>query len=141
MTTSSKGKELIKKFEGLRLQAYRCAADVLTIGWGHTKDVMDGTTITEKEAERLLDDDLKTFEAAVSRELPTLSQNQFDALVSLAFNIGESNLRSSTLLRKAKANASDTTIRAEFMKWINAAGKPLEGLRKRREAEANLYFS
>ena len=141
MITSSKGKELIKKFEGLRLKAYRCAANVLTIGWGHTKGVTEDMAITEAEAEQLLDEDLKTFEHAVNREFTGLNQNQFDALVSFAFNVGEGNMCCSTLAKKARANPNNPTIRGEFLKWVNAAGKPLDGLRKRREQEANLYFA
>jgi lysozyme len=141
MTTSSKGKSLIKKFEGLRLTAYRCAAGVLTIGYGHTTGVTEGMAITEAEAERLLSEDLKQYERAVNNALPTLRQNQFDALVSFTFNLGEANLFSSTLLKKARVNPNDPALRAELMKWVNVNKKPLEGLRKRRAAEADLYFA
>lgn len=141
MKTSKKGKEIIKKFEGLRLTAYRCSANVLTIGWGHTNGVTEGMTITQQQAEKMLDEDLKVYENAVNAETVSLNQNQFDALVSFSFNVGVNALKTSTLMKKVRINTNDETIRAEFMKWINAGSKLLEGLRKRRNEEANLYFS
>ncbi len=141
MKTSKKGKEIIKKFEGLRLTSYRCAANVLTIGWGHTNGVTEGMTITQQQAEKMLDEDLKVYENAVNAETISLNQNQFDALVSFSFNVGVNALKTSTLMKKVRINTNDETIRAEFMKWINVGSKLLEGLRKRRNEEANLYFS
>lgn len=145
MKTSNKGVELIKQFEGLRLKAYKDQKGVWTIGYGHTGGVKSGDVITEQEAEKLLENDLKTAENAVNEQNLSLSQNQFDALVSFVFNVGTGNFRSSTLLKKAKANPDDPTIRNEFLKWnkarINGTLKPLTGLTRRRAAEADLYFT
>jgi lysozyme len=141
MKTSLKGINLLKAHESLRLQTYRCTAGVLTIGYGHTgKDVTEGKTITQAEAEQLLRADLQWAEDAVNESLPNLNQNQFDALASLVYNIGKPAFSVSTLLKKAKANANDPAIRAEFAKWRNGGGKVLPGLVKRRAAEAELYF-
>ena len=140
-TTSEKGIELIKQFEGLRLKAYQCSAGVWTIGYGHTKGVKQGQTITEQEAERLLKEDLRVFENCLNSVGLVLSQNQFDALVSFIFNVGAGNFRSSTLLKKAKINQNDLSICSEFAKWKFANKKELPGLVGRRAAEADLYFS
>jgi lysozyme len=141
MKTSVEGKNLIKKFEGLRLSAYQCSAGVWTIGYGHTGGVKPDAVITEAEAEALLEADLERYEAAVNAAgIPSVTQNQFDALASLCYNIGEAAFGKSTLRRLAKVNPNDTRIKYEFMKWVNAGGKPIEGLRKRREQEAELYF-
>jgi lysozyme len=143
MKISNRGLELIKKFEGLELKAYRCPAGVLTIGYGHTgMDVRTGMTITEAQATELLRKDVARFESAVDRYTHdvTLRQNQFDALVSFAYNVGEQALWSSTLLKRVKANADDPSIRTEFAKWVHGGGKVLPGLIKRRQLEANMYF-
>jgi lysozyme len=142
MKTSQKGIDLLKAHESLRLTTYKCPAGVLTIGYGHTgADVTAGKTITQAEAEQLLRADLQWAEDAVRSELPDISQNQFDALVSFVYNVGASAFKNSTLLRKAKVNANDPTIRAEFAKWKNGGGKVLPGLVKRRAVEADLYLS
>ena len=142
MKTSKRGIDLLKAHEGLRLTAYNCSAGVLTIGYGHTgPDVTAGKTITQAAAEQLLTADLRWAEEAVNAALPGINQNQFDALVSFVYNVGAGAFKSSTLLRKAKANANDPAIRAEFAKWRNGGGKVLPGLVKRRAAEAELYFS
>jgi lysozyme len=84
---------------------------------------------------------LDTYEKSVDSFCrDDINQNQFDALVSFAYNLGVGNLKSSTLLKKVNANPSDPTIRDEFMKWVNGGGKKLPGLVKRRQAEADLYF-
>jgi lysozyme len=97
-----------------------------------------------QQAENFLREDLKTSENEVSKKLPSINQNQFDALVSFVFNVGVGNFRNSTLLKKAKANAGDVTIRAEFARWnkacVNGALKELPGLTRRRKEEADLYF-
>lgn len=142
MKTSKKGIQLIKDFEGLRLTSYRCPADVWTIGYGHTANVTSGQTITETQAEQLLKDDLKKFETAVNSENLNINQNQFDSLVSFAYNVGESAFRKSTLLQLVKNNPKDSQIKSEFMRWVHIAnGQQLAGLVRRREAESNLYFS
>lgn len=146
--TGIKGVNLIKEFEGFRSSPYRCSANVPTIGYGNTfypdgrKVTMTDAPITESEAVTLLQTLLKTFEQHVDSFCrDDINQNQFDALVSFCYNVGPTNLRNSTLLRKVNANPNDPTIRAEFLKWNKAAGRVLAGLTRRREAEANLYFA
>lgn len=142
MEITNEGINLIKEFEGLELKAYLCPAGVWTIGYGHTKGVKKGQVITQLEADNLLKEDLSSFEKGVTRLIKSnINQNQFDALVSFAFNLGLTNLKSSTLLKKVNSNPDDRTIVDEFIKWIYAGGKQLEGLKKRRQAEAYLYFS
>ena len=141
MKTSADGIGLIKAFEGCRLTAYKCAAGVLTIGYGHTgADVAHGLTITQDEADQLLRDDLERFEVAVDRATnPVLSQNQFDACVALAFNIGAGAFTDSTLCKKI--NAGDFAGAAEqFTRWNKANGKVLSGLVRRRAAERLLFL-
>lgn len=147
MELSEKIKKMIKGWEGCRLTAYRCPAGVLTIGYGHTgSDVTAGKKITQSEADRLFDQDVKRFADKVAPLFAgvVLNNNQFDALVSLSYNIGSLSVKAPTLLRKVKANPNDPTIRAEFLKHVNARVngvlKQLPGLVKRRTAEANHYF-
>lgn len=141
MRTSKKGIKIITAHEGLKLGAYLCPAGVWTIGYGHTRTAKQGMSITMQRAEELLRDDLKTAENAVNNQNLKLKQNQFDALVSFVFNVGSGNFRNSTLLRKAKVNPKDPSIRYEFSRWNKGGGRVLPGLVKRREEEANLYFS
>lgn len=148
MKTSKQGLQLIAKFEGFRAEAYLDAVGVPTIGYGNTfypdgrKVKIGDPRITKKEALCLLKVIVKDFEGyvneAVTREL---NQNQFDALVSFAYNLGSGNLNSSTLLKKINANPCDPSIADEFGKWVYAGGKVLNGLVRRRKAEAELYFS
>lgn len=146
--TSAKGIELIKSFEGLVLKPYKCSAGVPTIGYGNTfyengkKVAMTDAAITEARATELLSWSLTKFEQYVdSYCIDTITQNQFDALVSFCYNLGPANLKASTLLKKVNKDPNDPTIRAEFMKWNKAGGRALKGLTRRREAEANLYFA
>lgn len=146
MKTSSKGIDFIKSFETLQLKAYKAVQteQYYTIGYGHYgPDVIPGTTITENEAERLLAEDLADFERCVSQSTSgwNLKQCQFDALVSLAFNVGINAFQNSTLLKLVKQGADETTIRAEFGKWCHSGGRVLKGLQRRRQAEADMYFS
>lgn len=144
---NSKGIELIKSFEGLKLVAYVCPANVPTIGYGTIRypngnKVKIGDTCTLAEAERYLRNDLIQFESSVDALcVDSLNENQFSALVSFCYNLGAGNLKSSTLLRKVNVNPSDPSIRGEFMKWNKGGGVVLKGLTKRRDAESNLYFS
>jgi lysozyme len=145
---ASKGLDLIKSFEGLKLKPYLCSANVPTIGYGNTfyenkaKVTLKDSAITEQRAVELLAWSLKGFEQYVdSYCVDTITQNQFDALVSFCYNLGPANLKSSTLLKKVNANPNDPTIRAEFLKWNKAGGRALTGLTRRRTAEADLYFS
>jgi lysozyme len=146
--TGTKGIELIKAFEGFRSKPYKCPAGIPTIGYGATfypggkKVTMADAPITEEQGTELLQSMLVNFEKYVDSYCrDDINQNQFDALVSFAYNLGPANLKSSTLLKKVNANPEDETIRAEFMKWVKAGGKTLQGLVKRRTAEANLYFT
>jgi lysozyme len=136
------GLDLVKSFEGLKLRAYLCPAKVWTIGYGSTgPHVTPGKTITEAQAEQLIKDDLDRFEKAVTRLVTVpLTQNQYDALVSFAFNVGISALERSTLLKRVNAKLFDQA-KAEFAKWNRAGGKPLAGLTRRRAAEAALFGS
>ena len=141
MTTSDLGIELIKKHEGFRSKAYRCSANVLTIGFGHTLNVKSTDVIDKAQAEYFLRQDVEFAEKEVNKHNLNINQNQFDALVSFVFNLGVGNFTRSTLLRKIKSNANDPTIRKEFERWIYAGGKVLNGLVRRRKEEADLYFT
>jgi lysozyme len=136
---NAEGLALIKEFEGLELKAYLCPAKVWTIGYGSTgAHVKPGMVITEAEAEQLLRKDLARFERAVARACPIATGNQFSAMVSLAFNIGEAAFEKSTLARLHKAG--DYRGAAEqFPRWNKAGGKVLAGLSRRRAREQALY--
>lgn len=139
---TKKGIDLIKRFEGCRLTAYKCPAGVWTIGYGHTKGVKEGQRISEAEAERMLAEDLLYYEQMVGVMVTQpLKEHQVDALVSFAYNCGVAALKGSTLLKRVNANPKDIRIREAFMMWNKAGGKVLPGLVKRREAEAELYFN
>lgn len=133
-------------WEGCRLTAYRCPGGVLTIGYGHTgSDVTPGQTISQQTADSLFDKDLARVEDELQRWMrvdgvPRLTQGQYDALVSFAYNLGVPRLRSSTLWRKVIMCPSDQSIAAEFMRWVNAGGKRMPGLVRRREQEAQIYY-
>lgn len=143
MKTSEKMKTQMRQFEGCRLDAYKDAVGVLTIGYGHTgSDVTEGQTITLQRAAELFDSDLEKFEKGVEKLTAgvTIKQCQFDALVSFSYNVGTNALKTSTLLRKLLKDPDDKTIRAEFMRWDVAKGRILPGLTKRRKFEADFYF-
>ncbi|KTH89462.1 muraminidase [Enterobacter cloacae subsp. cloacae] len=146
MQTSEKGIALIKQFEGCKLTAYQDSVGVLTIGYGWTqpvdgKPIRAGMTIKQETAERLLKTGLVSYESDVSRLVKvSLTQGQFDALVSFTYNLGARSLSTSTLLRKL--NAGDYAGAAdEFLRWNKAGGKVLNGLTRRREAERALFLS
>lgn len=140
MTTSEQGLALIAAHESLRLEAYLCPAGVPTIGYGHTKGVRKGDTITPDQADKFLREDLADAEKAVNAQNLKINQNQYDALVSFTFNVGVGNFGKSTLLKKVKANADDPAIRNEFARWNKGGGEVLPGLTRRRKEEADLYF-
>lgn len=140
MTTSSKGLQLIKDFESLRLYAYRCPAGVPTIGYGHTLGVKMGQAITEKQAEEYLKQDVAPIERYLNDVGVNFRQEQFDALVSWIFNLGAGNFQLSTLFKKICTDAPDGEIAEQIVKWVNANGKPLVGLKRRRIAEANMFL-
>lgn len=147
MKINSKGLQIIKEFEGLHLKSYPDVGygwDRATIGYGHTSAagsplVVQGMTISEQEAERILSADLRKFERAVNKLVTApLTSNQFSALVSLVFNIGPEAFKASTLLKKL--NAHDYKGAAyEFHRWNKSGGKVLMGLIRRRNAETSLF--
>lgn len=139
MKIGEKGLDLIKHFEGLKLEAYKCPADVWTIGYGTTKGVKPGQRITESKAEELLKEDLKWVEGAINKNVRVdLNQNQFDALASWVYNLGETNLRSSTMLRKLNAG-NYAEVPEQMKRWNKSNGQVLSGLVRRRQAEADLW--
>ena len=139
MKISQEGLALIKKFEGCELEAYKCAAGVLTIGYGHTKGVTESMKITQSEAESMLVEELVEYEKAVLDAVTiSIDQCMFDALVSWVYNLGGGNLKASTLLKVL--NSGDFNgVPAQLMRWNKAGGKVLEGLTRRRQAEADLF--
>lgn len=139
MNIGTKGLEMIKHFEGLELNAYQCAAGVWTIGYGHTKGVQKGMVISEDTANEMLVEELNEYENYINTLVTVeLNQNQFDAMVSWVYNLGGGNLKASTLLKVL--NAGDYAgVPAQMMRWNKAGGKVLEGLTRRRQAEADLF--
>ena len=139
MKISNEGIAIIKKFEGCELTAYQDAVDVWTIGYGHTKEVKLGDVITKEEAESMLLHELLEYCGHVDNAVDVeLSQCQFDALVSWTYNLGPTNLKSSTMLKFLNAENCEE-IPTQIKRWNKAGGKVLEGLTRRREAEALLF--
>ncbi|MEM9450399.1 MAG: lysozyme [Cyanobacteria bacterium P01_E01_bin.6] len=135
------GKDLVKRFEGLRLKSYLCPANVWTVGYGSTDGITKGMRITESEADSILDKDLIRFEKAVTELVKVeLSGNEFAALVSLAFNIGIGAFKRSTLLKLLNKNKRAIAAE-EFDRWVWGGGKILPGLVERRAAEKALFLS
>ena len=136
--------ELIKRFEGFRAQMYLDAAGLETIGYGHLilvreRDEYAQRRLTEGEATALLCDDLERFEVQIEDLVDAgLTQNQFDALCCLVFNIGAGAFRKSTLLKRLNEHDFDSAA-AEFHRWNKAGGRVLSGLVRRRKAEAELF--
>jgi lysozyme len=143
MKINRAGLDLIKDFEGLRLVGYRCPAGIPTIGYGHTgPEVRVGQRITQAQADAYLANDLARFERGVQQalgETPT-TENEFSAMVSLAYNIGLGGFAKSSILRHHKAGHR-LRAAASFLLWVKAAGKILPGLVRRRNAERKLYLS
>jgi len=148
MKLNEQGYRLIAKHEGLRLKPYLCPARVPTIGYGNTyyadgkRVTMQDKPITKEQAYELLkiiaDKFARQVDAVVTANV---TQNQFNALVSFAYNIGMGNFRKSTLLRMVNLSPHNASIRAQFMRWNKAGGVELRGLTNRRIDEANLYFT
>ena len=139
LKTSQEGISLIKSFEGCELTAYRCSADVPTIGYGHTAGVSDGDTCTQEEAETMLADDLVEFEDYVKNYVESeLQQNEFDALVAWTYNLGPANLKESTMLKELNSGNFEEVPR-QMKRWNRAGGEVLDGLISRREAESLLF--
>lgn len=141
--TTAAMRRMIEDWEGLVLTAYRDVVGVLTVGYGHTgSDVIPGLTITAGQADTLLSNDLHKFEVSVNAmcgEAAT-AQNQFDALVSFAFNLGAAALKTSTLLRLHLAGDYDGAA-AEFPNWDHAGGQVVAGLLRRRQGEQAVYLN
>lgn len=141
--------KLLKHYEGCKLEAYKCSANKITIGYGNTyytdgKPVKMGDKITQKQAEEMLPLILNTYALSVFQLVKTyIKQHQFDALVCLAYNIGIGNFEKSTLLKIVNKGGSLVQIEAEFMKWnkarVNGVLTPLDGLTYRRKSEYHLY--
>ena len=127
-------------FEGCKLTSYKCPAGVWTIGIGHTKGVKQGQVITEAQAITLLKGDLLPCENYVNNLRVCKTQGQFDALVDFAFNLGTAALGRSTLLKYIRLGKAEQYIREQFARWVNAGGKVMPGLVKRRAWEADRYF-
>ena len=148
METSSKGIALIKEFESFRKTPYLCAAGVPTIGWGTTRYpdkkavTLADKDITEAVGDMYLHHDLTTFENAVNKALTIpIQQCQFDACISLCYNIGQGNFASSTLVKMLNAGTAPDLIAPQFLRWDKAKGKSLAGLTRRRKAEMALFLT
>ena len=143
MQISEEGKQLIKKFEGCRLEAYRCSANKLTIAYGRTSNVKEGDTCTQEQAEAWLEEELIVYGAYVNSAVTVpLEQNEFDALVAWTYNLGSTNLNNSTMLKVLNENQKED-VPHQMRKWnkarVNGEKVVLEGLVRRREAEALLF--
>jgi lysozyme len=158
MKTNKKGIKILHDFESCRLKAYKCPAGVWTIGWGNTfyengTPVKEGDVITQERADSLFKFILARFEDMARKAITSnVNENQFSAFVSALYNIGPggpkksglvrlTNGNPSTLLRKINTDPNDFSIRDQFMLWISKGSSFENGLRRRRKAEADLYFS
>jgi len=148
MKLNNEGYKLITKHEGLVLKPYLCPAKVATIGYGNTyyedgkKVTLLDQPITKERAFEMFKEIADRFAKAVSQSVTSdINQNQFNALVSFAYNVGIANFKKSTLLKLVNANPNDPNIKNEFMKWKKANGVVLNGLIKRRNDESNYYFA
>lgn len=148
MILDNKGYLLITKFEGLSLKPYLCSAKIPTIGYGNTyypdgkRVTLLDKDITKQQAFDMFKELANRFAKRVDTLVTSnLNQNQFNALVSFAYNVGTGNFASSTLLKKVNRNPNDLTIKDEFLRWNKAGGKVINGLTNRRNEEAILYFS
>ena len=147
MELSQKGKDLIMQFEGCKLTAYQDSVGIWTIGYGNiyyenNVAVKEGDIITHNRAIELFNLIVKRFEVDVDLLVTSnVNQNQFDAMVSLAYNIGIGNFKTSSLLKMVNKSPNDTTIYLQFLRWNKAKGEVIPGLTRRRIAESNLYKS
>lgn len=148
MKLNEQGYILVIKHEGLRLSPYLCPARIPTIGYGNTyypdgkRVTMLDAPITKEYAYEMFKTIADRFAVRVDRLVTAkITQNQFNALVSFAYNVGMGNFQKSTLLRKVNANPNDVSIRSEFNKWVKAGGVRLNGLVNRRKDEADIYFT
>lgn len=148
MKISQKGLDLLKRFEGVRLKPYKCSAGIATISIGctyypdGTKVRMTDPEISQAQATEIFLNVLKHYESSVdSFTRDDITQNQFDALVSFAYNVGTGALKKSTLLKKVNADPNDKFIESQFLIWNKVKGVEVKGLTNRRQAESKLYFS
>lgn len=148
MKLNNDGYRLIAKHEGFRSKPYLCPAKIPTIGYGNTyypdgkRVTLLDKEITEKQGFEMFKEIADRFALRVNRLVTAnVTQAQFNALVSFAYNVGMANFQKSTLLRKVNANPNDVTIRAEFNKWVKAGGVRFNGLVNRRKDEADIYFT
>jgi lysozyme len=140
MRTTDKLLRKLMELEGLRLEAYRDAAGVVTIGYGHTKDVEMGDKISPWWAKELLVNDIREVEEQVRALGVARTEAQLDALVSFAFNLGIGRLKNSTLLRFIREQRNMREIKREWNRWVFAGGQRLKGLERRRAWEAKRFF-
>jgi len=146
MKVNEEGYSLIKKFEGCRLKAYKCPANVWTIGFGNTfyengDKVKEGNVITQQRADELAKFIIDQFAMSITPFiLQPLNENQFSACVSLAYNIGTGGFKRSSVFNKLNVKPTDATIADSFRLWNKGGGVVLKGLVRRREAEIQLYF-
>lgn len=140
MTTTDILLKKLMEMEGLRLEAYRDAAGIVTIGYGHTRNVRMGDRISKYWAKELLRGDIEEVEWQVKGLHVARTEGQLDALVSFTFNLGIGRLSRSTLLKLIREGGSKAQIQREFKRWVYADGKRLPGLVKRREWEAKRFF-
>ena len=139
MNISNEGISLIKKFEGCELESYQDAVGVWTIGYGHTKNIKEGMTISKEQADNMLLNELDEYCEYVEKAVDvTLKQCEFDALVAWTYNLGPTNLNKSTMLKKLN-NKEYQDVPHEIKRWNKAGGKVLQGLVRRREAESLLF--
>jgi lysozyme len=141
MELSNEGIELIKKFEGCRLQVYLDVGGLPTVGYGHRTDMLEGETITQEMADTLLMTDLMSFSNGTKTLLgPAIicNDNQFSSLVCFAYNLGLGTLQNSTLLKKVKEGDYEGASR-EFLKWVHVGPHIVPGLVARRQAEKELF--
>jgi len=139
MQISQEGLSLIKKYEGCELEAYLCPAKVWTIGYGHTKGVEEGNKITKEEANYMLQEEMIEYEGYVNDMVDVeLNQSQYDSLCAWVYNLGPTNFQSSTLL-KVLNEGKYNEIPQQIKRWNKAGGEVLNGLIRRREAEALLF--
>ena len=145
MKLSQKGVDFIKSHEALRLKAYQDSKGVWTSGWGHTKGVKPGDVITREQAEQFIRDDFAWVERTLNADLvtgrdkPLVTQNEFDALCSLVFNIGSNAYLESTVRRKIKQGDKMAAARA-FKMWVYSDHKFVQGLANRRADETRLFL-
>ena len=145
MKLSQKGVDFIKSHEALRLKAYQDSKGVWTVGWGHTKNVHPGDVITREQAEQFIRDDFAWVERTLNTDLvtgrdkPLVTQNEFDALCSLVFNIGSQAYLDSTVRRKIKQGDKMAAARA-FKMWVYSNHKFVQGLANRRADEVRLFL-